>query len=404
MNNMANNDYTSRYSKYGYGIDVRQTYTHLPAQWFWTWLTGKDHRDLEPRKPKETLLSPLQLCLQILYSWSMIAIFIYLGYWSLSQEPLVMVPCLLLSWIMVTNRTRGLLHTFHYTSHGAAIANKPLAQFLAKWFMSIPILHLSWDNYVQIHARDHHGLNTLCTDDDPDENFVTDHGFYPGMPEWRYWATLILAPFHPKNIWAHIWFRVRQNFYDANIDEIFSRVCFWGFALSAVSILEIWKEFAILYLIPLFLVTQYSSWLQHTTEHLWFAKKPDGVSPLVYYGSLTWGRFQGRPFPHGKSVFHKLVWWLSIFLIDVPIKVFSFMQDLPSHDFHHRSPLVNFWSIARERRANEGKKSRFGPMAETWGLIESWKVIRDHVCYWESDPFGLWEWSIQKNKSGELVQ
>lgn len=90
MDNMTNtvvdNDYASRYSKHGYGVDVRQTYAHLPAEWFWTLLTGKDHRDLEPRKPKETLLSPLQLCLQILYSWPMIAIFVYLGYWALSQE------------------------------------------------------------------------------------------------------------------------------------------------------------------------------------------------------------------------------------------------------------------------------------------------------------------------------
>ncbi len=153
---------------------------------------------------------------------------------------------------------------------------------------------------------------------------------------------------------------------------------------------------------PLFLVTQLSSWLQHTTEHLWFAEKPDDVSTFVYYGSLTWGRFLGRPYPHharglsGAGL--RIRWWLCALLVDLPVKLFSFMQDLPSHDFHHRSPKVNFWSISRERAAHEGRPSKFGPMTETWSLLESWRIVRDHVCYGESDPFGVWEWDRRRNR------
>ncbi|WP_238558802.1 hypothetical protein, partial [Pseudomonas aeruginosa] len=33
--------FKTRYSKYGYGIDVRRTYKDLPCQPFWTWVTGK---------------------------------------------------------------------------------------------------------------------------------------------------------------------------------------------------------------------------------------------------------------------------------------------------------------------------------------------------------------------------
>ena len=78
-----------------------------------------------------------------------------------------------------------------------------------------------------------------------------------------------------------------------------------------------------------------------------------------------------------------------MFFIDIPVRLFSFMQDLPSHDFHHRSPLVNFWSIARERRAHENRRSKFGPMTETWGLMESWRVVRDSICFGKYDPFGV---------------
>jgi hypothetical protein len=83
-------------------------------------------------------------------------------------------------------------------------------------------------------------------------------------------------------------------------------------------------------------------------------------------------------------------------MVDLPIRLFSFMQDLPSHDFHHRSPRVNFWAITRERAAHEIQPSKFGPMAETWSLMESWKILRDHLCRGKHDPFGLWEWDRQR--------
>ncbi|VFT33260.1 hypothetical protein PALA30_03554 [Pseudomonas aeruginosa] len=79
-------------------------------------------------------------------------------------------------------------------------------------------------------------------------------------------------------------------------------------------------------------------------------------------------------------------------LIDIPLRVFSFMQDLPSHDFHHRKPGVNFWRIAPERAANEARPSKFGPMTETWGMWENFLILRDHLCRGQSDPFGIVDW------------
>ncbi len=42
--------FKTRYSKYGYGIDVRRTYKDLPCQPFWTWVTGKSLNDRPPRR------------------------------------------------------------------------------------------------------------------------------------------------------------------------------------------------------------------------------------------------------------------------------------------------------------------------------------------------------------------
>jgi hypothetical protein len=397
-------DYSTHHSRHGYGIDVRATYANLPFQPFWTWLTGKHLTHHEPRKPVETLLSPVQLGLQLLWSWSIIALSLMAGYWALHAQDVSLfyrVPVIIVAWVLITNRTRGLLHTFHYTNHGASLKNDKLARFLAKWFMSIPILHLAWSEYHAIHARDHHAMDKLCTERDPDEVFMTDHGFYSGMPEREFWFKLVTAPFHPKAMWGHISSRLRANFVNCSTSERVSRAVFWVALIGIVAWAGLFVEFAVLYLVPLLFITQFSSWLQHTTEHLWFARKPENLSNYVYYASLTWGRFQGRPYPVDSTglsgVWMRLVWWCKVFVIDVPVKVFSFMQDLPSHDYHHRSPKVNFWSISRERAAAEGLPSRWGPMAEAWGLMESWRIVRDHVCYGESDPFGIWNWELSRN-------
>jgi len=225
---------------------------------------------------------------------------------------------------------------------------------------------------------------------------MTQHGFRLGMSEREYWWRIALAPFHPKNIWAHIYFRLEQNFIKPGWKEITARSIYWIGFIGAVTYFGVWIEVSLFLLIPLFLLTQHSSWIQHTTEHLWFPIYPEGTRQSVYLGAMTWGRFLGRPHP-GKcksvSQFFKLLnWWALLFIIDLPIRLYSFMQDLPSHDFHHRSPRTNFWRIAPERAANEGLESPFGPMTETWGIWESWLILRDHLCRGENDPFGIFEW------------
>lgn len=390
--------YATRYSRYGYGQDVRATYAHLPLQPMWTWITGKSLWDQPPRTPRQTWLTEWQLCCQVLWSWSVVitcvvaASHVYHSAWPLSVKLLVYIPV----WILVTNRTRGLLHTFHYTNHGASIENMKRARWLGTLLMSIPILHTSWRNYHQIHAEVHHASNDLCTDRDPDQQFMTQHGFRRGMPEWEYWAKLVYAPFLPRNLWAHFRFRLEQNFLKATPLEICMRLAYWTVFFALAVRFDVLAEVALFFFLPLILLTQHSSWLQHTTEHLWFPVVPQGTSKFVMVGSFTWGRFLGRPHPgRGSGLGHtvKLArWWALVILVDIPLRLYSFMQDLPSHDFHHRSPRVNFWRIAQERAAAEGQVSKYGPMTETWGLFESLLILRDHLCRGQHDPFGIYEW------------
>ncbi len=394
----ASPQFTTRYSVHGYGVDVRETYRDLPCQAFWTWVTGKSLNSAAPRVPEETLLKDWQMVLHI--SW---AYFVLIGgvlfgdailhsAWPMWCKIVVSVPVM----VLIMNRQRGMLHTFHYTIHGAGVKNRSFAKFLCKWILSIPILHTPWDSYMMIHIRDHHGRNSFCTADDPDQSFMTDHGFYKGMSERRFWFLIAFAPLYPQRILAHLRFRFEQSFVVARRSERLARTVYWSCLIAAVVYFHMVPAFLIFYLFPILIITQHSSWLQHITEHLWFADMDANVTPEVYYGSLSWGRFQGRPFPQGEQGWQRIkkftVWTSGTLLIDIPLRIYSFMQDMPSHDFHHRSPKVNFWRIAPERAAHEGLPSKFGPMAETWGLRESLLIQRDHLCRNIDDPFRVLAW------------
>jgi hypothetical protein len=396
-------EFATLYSRHGHGVDVRQTFGHLPFQPFWTWLTGKSLWPHEPRRPQETWLTEWQLWLQIVWGYSVIvgsvlmASIVWNAGWPIWQA----LPVYVVSWILVVNRTRGLLHTFHYTNHGATIVDMKRARVIATCFLSVPIMHTSWRNYHRLHAQVHHGSNSLCTDSDPDQQFMTQHGFYRGMSERRFWTLLVVAPLRPSNIWAHIKFRLEENFVTAEPFEIALRASYWLIFCAAVTYFQVWTEILLFLLFPLFFLTQISSWIQHTTEHLWFPVRPEGSSLHIFVGAMTWGRFFGRPYPPRDVPFRapKLLWWWTrVFAIDLPIRLFAFMQDLSCHDFHHRSPRVNFWRISQERRAHEARPSKFGPMTETWSVWESWLVLRDHLCRGEHDPFGVFAWERARNR------
>lgn len=399
--------FTTRYTKYGHGIDVRATYEHLPLQGFWTWVTGKSGNKNAPKHARDTLLKPWQLFLQISWGYAVFVAAVLLGNkllgsdlpWGIKLALSIPIIC------MVVNRQRGLLHTFHYTIHGAGIANKRLAKFVCKWVLSMPILHTPWNNYMKLHVGEHHSVNTFCTDKDVDLQFMTSHGFYKGMSETEYWTKLVVAPFHPMRIYEHIRFRLEVNFVKTDKHEKISRAIYWFLLLTGVYLSGYMTPFIVFYLLPILVVTQFSSWIQHVTEHLWFAENAEGLPKYIFYGSLSWGRFFGRPYPlnyTGLAFAWRVVkWGLAVVFIDIPLRVFSFMQDLPSHDFHHRNPGVNFWSIAPERAANEALASRFGPMTETWSMTESFLILRDHLCRDESDPFGIITWY---NKSKQHLE
>ncbi|UZJ61912.1 hypothetical protein OKW98_09465 [Pseudomonas sp. KU26590] len=397
------NNFETRYTKYGYGVNVRKSYEHLPFQGFWTWVTGKSLNSAAPKHARETLLTQPQLILQISWGYAVFFASVIIGKIILDADISWMLKVLysLPIFCMIVNRSRGLLHTSHYVIHGAVLRSKTLSRFYYKWLLSIPVLHTPWDEYMKIHVVKHHGLGTFSTEHDVDQVFMTKHGFYNGMREPEFWLKIFLAPFHPLRIYEHIRFRILVNFIVCNWNERLCRATYWFILITVAYASGYFESFLIYYVGSILVVTQFSSWIQHITEHQWFGVNRLNWPKHVFYGSLTWGRFFGSPYPvkaeGWRFAFMFCKWVLKVTFIDIPLRLFAYMQDLPSHDFHHRFPAVGFWSIAPERAAHENKPSRYGPMTETWSMKEGILIARDHLCRGQSDPFDIEGW-YQANK------
>ena len=82
-----------------------------------------------------------------------------------------------------------------------------------------------------------------------------------------------------------------------------------------------------------------------------------------------------------------IIWIIKILLCDIPVRLFIYPKDLPNHDFHHRYAGVSYKKIADLRVSMECKYKKYGPMREVWGFVSSLRVIRDHLCRNDVDPF-----------------
>lgn len=376
------------YSVHGARFDVRREYDKLPCQAFWTFVTGKG-RVLSP-EDKVRAMRPMSTAWTVMHitgSWLMIAAALWLGNKALdSTAPLALVAGVGLSWLIVVNRARSLQATFHYVTHGSAMPHRRLARWTATAAFTAPFLYQSWSAYCDSHVKTHHHLRALCSVDDPDQQFIAQNGFRPRMSVRAFWWRLWTRPFSPAFLWGQLkssWF---DSFIEPSCYEVFFRMALVLGTASAALAYGWFDRLLLLFWVPAWLLFRHSMWLQLITEHLWFAPRGSDAGSPEAYGRLTWGRFQGRPLPSA-GVLAWVRWCALLLLYDLPVRLYVYPQDLPNHDFHHRLPLAPYHNIADLRRTCEGESSRFGPSYEVWGFLETLCVLRDHLCYGESNPF-----------------
>ncbi|MEX2495356.1 MAG: fatty acid desaturase [Woeseia sp.] len=404
--------FATRHSDYGYRFNVRACYDGLPGQVLWTWLTGKGKPLTEARL--QGALKPtgeVKLWGHLLFTWAIILCTVGFGHYTLTAGlPLPLTGLMIaFCWLMVVNRLRSIQATFHYLTHGALIQNTIRAKRYATCAMTAPLLYTGWDAYVGSHVREHHHIRNLCSDGDPDQRFIAAQGFSIGMPERTFWLRVWLTPFMPHFIAARVMESLYESFVKPSTAEIQFRATFWCVVIGLCALHGLLWELTLFYLFPLLVLFQHSMWLQLFTEHLWFSARDPAFTEQQNYGKLTWGRFQGRPLPR-KGLLSGLTWLAKAIVLDIPVRLYVYPQDLPNHDFHHRCPKVSYWRIADVRATIENQPNRFGPQYEVWGFMSTLRVIRDHLCYGKSDPFGTFHNTnapfrnnVRENESNEAI-
>ncbi|MDU9393326.1 hypothetical protein [Pseudomonas sp. zfem002] len=380
----------THYCQYGPRGNVRASYAHLPLQPLWTWLTGKGlAQPAEDLKARMDKTGEAFLLVHLLFTWACMIGLVLLGQAVLDGafHPLLALLLVLGAWVLMVNRLRSMQATFHYLTHGAVLKDKVRAQRYARFFLTTPLLYQDWDTYNQSHVREHHNIHVLCTDIDPDQRFIEAQGFHPGMSELAYWWRVIATPFRPTYLLRQWRATLNDCFVRPPRTEVLFRLAFWGVLLAVLWGTGTLAAFGLIYLIPRAVLFEHSMWLQLFTEHLWFYQREAGRGDKPHYGRLTWGRFQGRTPPDG-GIAAWAGWLLKGLLLDVPVRLYVYPQDLPNHDAHHRRPNVHYRHIANYRASVEEQASSYGPFLEVWGFMAGLYLIRDHLCRGVREPFG----------------
>ncbi|MFJ4375595.1 hypothetical protein ACIP1T_23680 [Pseudomonas japonica] len=380
----------THYCQYGPRGNVRASYAHLPLQPLWTWLTGKGlAQPAEDLKARMDKTGEAFLLVHLLFTWACMIGLVLLGQAVLDGafHPLLALLLVLGAWVLMVNRLRSMQATFHYLTHGAVLKDKARAQRYARFFLTTPLLYQDWDTYNQSHVREHHNIHVLCTDIDPDQRFIEAQGFHPGMSELAYWWRVIATPFRPTYLLRQWRATLNDCFVRPPRTEVLFRLAFWGVLLAVLWATGSLAAFGLIYLIPRAVLFEHSMWLQLFTEHLWFYQREAGRGDKPHYGRLTWGRFQGRTPPDG-GIAAWAGWLLKGLLLDVPVRLYVYPQDLPNHDAHHRRPNVHYRHIANYRASVEEQASSYGPFLEVWGFMAGLYLIRDHLCRGVREPFG----------------
>jgi len=358
--------------------DVRQSFADLPAQWFWTWLTGKPASGQEPRWRHKPWTYLAMIAASLLGS-------VMLGLFALDAAPigLLLLP---VSWILTVHGARALqVSPVHYCVHGtfsrSERINRIVGEIISTFLMITP-----YPDYKRQHGEEHHGRD-LATITDPDVRFLRILGFEPGATFASLRRHLRTRPIAPSFHWAFLKARIIPNL--GRTAGRNRRLAAWTFVIAmviAITFTGAWIPFLVLWIFPLTALYHVSSLWQFTSEHLWLRVNVPGEPRRITLHRLTSGRFCGEPAPGpevtgGARVLAWLRWFARMLLIHLPSRLFVLAGDLAVHDWHHRHAKGNWrhGPYERQRDLEAGRQN----YTEVWGL----KAAVDRVLrFWSELP------------------
>lgn len=355
---------------------IRESYRKLPAQWFWTWMTGKelhDRLDTHVTTPTDILLEAFWML-----GGGMLGC-----YWAWMNAPLL-VPVF---WILTVGGVRNLVATVAHSAVHELMFKTVFMNRLAAEVIGVTLFTQGFKSYRADHMYSHHSHN-FGTFKDRDGNAIYQVGFRPGKTRSQLWQTLGLLLISPKFHFVFLKARFKENFLtDKKLRTLAATL--WWIAMAGIAWQIGFGLFAVIYLIPVMIIYQMSSIMQLLIEHFWLGRLPDD-STGVTHAKLSIGRFCGSMAPETGNLGDWSRWWLAQFFYHLPTRIFVLQGAFPAHDWHHRHGGSKMWANSvREREKDILAMTNAEPYQDYWGYINIVNAVFDRIAVIEQkEPAG----------------
>ncbi|MFJ2541122.1 fatty acid desaturase [Pseudomonas sp. NPDC087614] len=377
-------------SDYEESAGIRNTYSVLPFQGIWTWLTG---REMAGRKTLWRSNSTEMICWAL--SWvvggSLLIILSLPGLSNNHWDALIYIVGALLS----ASGARYVVATIiHHGVHGhlykSQILNKIICEILSTLFVVQP-----YASYRQFHVYEHHGKK-FSTIEDKDLAAIYKLGFVPGKSKSALYLNLFVKLFSPFFHLSFLYGRIKSNLIGVPLYR-FAMSTLWIGILASIAWFYGVGVFCLLVVVPLVFVYQAASLLHLLTEHVWLLRGKDETVRDSRIKNCH-GRFCGTPCPSSFTIAKVPQWftWIVAHLFyHLPVRMLVVQGSLVCHDWHHRYGSVRQWfdyAALREASAQKLLREDKYDYIDIWGLHNclnyvfemisaSTKVDVDHLEY-----------------------
>lgn len=343
---------------------IRNTYSRLPLQGFWTWLTGKE---IYGRKQGRVLTA---------VECSLLSTTVFLGGLAASVlmidsgTQIILIAATILATV---SAARYIVATvIHHGVHGAIFKSERNNRILCEVLSTITVVQ-PYDNYRKFHVLEHHGKH-FSTTDDQDLAAIYTLGLKPGVPVKRMALVLLWQCVNPIFHLSYFWGRLRSNFYHTpHYRKLMSVI--WLGLLVWVSAEVGPITFLLGVLLPNVVLYQICSLLHLVTEHAWLLRT-DQERVRDSHVNNSHARFCGRSLPDpqlkgSRWVLAWVSWWLEHLFVHLPTRLLIVQGSLVVHDWHHRAGTNKHWTRAIQlREADVQREAANGKYSyiDYWGI------------------------------------
>lgn len=329
--------------------EIRESYSSLPFQGFWSWLTGKE---LLGRVTSISHTPVTALFWSTLWFIGGIASSISVIESSVSNW------FLLITTLFSVAGARYIVATMIHQAVHNSLFDSPLLNRVYSELFSTVLIVQPFDSYRQFHVEEHHS-DAFSTMDDKDLSALYKLGFKPGKSLSEMKVRLMVLCLSPVFHIQYLWGRLKSNFIGTPVYRKFMTV-FWLASLSIIAQSMGFNTFVITIALPFTVIYQICSLLHLLTEHTWIIKAQGAESEQAHIDNCL-GRFSGRMLPKttGKpiqDVVNRAIWGLEHLFYHLPIRMLVLQGTLTVHDWHHRFGAHPDWVNTIQLREEEVQK------------------------------------------------